>query len=366
MIRRIVVLGSPEGWVRQVAARIAALPRVECVYGAPIPEEGRGSPNGSGADMPYFTLPFDPDDARSVRELIGAAFAVVNLYRVYPGADRFIVPAACASLGVHYVDVCDAREYVSTFVRLDKEAAARGALLVTRANAVSALAAMLADMLALEFDRVTELHVAITPGLDVADGAAHEQESLERLFRLARARYGGRWRAQRWWHGAETVPFPARMGLHRGYGCDLPCLEELLKRYDARTATARLAFPPGLLSAFLASLAFPLRAGLLHRPSSVQRLLYLAAGFAPRSRLAAGIRVVLGGLRGRTRERYVASLVARNGSARAVGWSPVVALLRRWLARGVPEAGASSCVGLLELADLVPDLGGPDVVLVRE
>ena len=285
MSRRVIVFGPPDRFTGEVAAHIAALRGAECVYGAPTAETGepRARPD---APSPCRTVSFDPDDAASVRELIGPAFAAVNLYEAYPGADRFIVPASCAALGVHYVDVCDSREHVSTFARLEHAATTHDALLVTRANAVSVLTAMLADMLALEFDRVNELHVTLTPGMDGARATA-ANVSVERMLQLARVKHGGRWRRERWWDKADVVSFPAGMGQHRRYGCHLPCLEELLKRYEARTATAHIAFKPSLensVSSTTMSTKAPIPARASISPSVViQRSLYFILGSLPQA-----------------------------------------------------------------------------------
>ena len=104
----------------------------------------------------------------------------------------------------------------------------------------------------------------------------------------------------------------------------------------------------------------------MRHASSVRSLVNLAARVTDEPPPACGVRVEMHGTRGRKQDRYVASLVARNGSAHAVTSAPIVALIRHWLARGVREAGAMSCVGLLRLTDLAPELGGQDVVLVRE
>lgn len=361
--RRIVVLGGYGEFSHRVAAGVAALPEVECVLG--LPSAVRATWFASRIGVPFMVL--DPNDPSSLFRLLEGAFAVVNVHGPFATREHLTVAARCAALGVHYVDPADSREYLTEFMRLAREAREHNSLLVTGAGAAPAVTTALASWLAGEFDRVNEIHVFLTPGMDDHRELATTRAVLEQVANPMRVKEHGRWREQHWWQRPQTVRFPRPIGRRRGYLCDLPDSESLARRFGARTVTARAGFAPGFLNFTLAVLAFLRRRGWVRRFSPLTAWFVRTVASLSQAHVnAAGIRVAMRGSRRSTEEEHVVALIARDGAGPAISAAPILALVRQWLAQGVKQTGAMTCVDLLSFDDLKPELAGHHIVLVRE
>jgi saccharopine dehydrogenase-like NADP-dependent oxidoreductase len=252
---------------------------------------------------------------------------------------------------------------MNDFLRLAREARERQALLVTGAGAAPAVTAALAGLLAAEFDRVGEINIFLTPGMDDERELATVRAVLERA--APRARNGGREARAR--EKSLVVVLPPPVGRRRGYRCDLPDLELFTKHFGARTVTARAGLAPGLQSALLALYALLRRLGWIERLSPFAALLVRLATVLTRAdAVSAAICVSMRGTRRGTEQEHVACLIGRRRDGPAIAAAPIVTLVRQWLERGVHEVGAMASVGLFSLEDLKPELARHDVVLVRQ
>ncbi len=167
--RRVVVLAGYGEFSRRVARSIAALPQAEGVLG--LPPGTRATSFAQSIGVPFMVL--DPNDPSSLYRLLEGAFAVVNVQGPFATRQHLSIAARCAAHGVHYVDPADSRDYMNEFVRIARDAREHDALLVTGAAAAPAVTAALAGILASEFDRISEIHVFVTPGLDGDRLSAH-------------------------------------------------------------------------------------------------------------------------------------------------------------------------------------------------
>jgi hypothetical protein len=108
------------------------------------------------------------------------------------------------------------------------------------------------------------------------------------------------------------------------------------------------------------------RVGSEHLSPAMARLMRVAALTVGRRSNAAAIRVAMHGVRRGSEEQHVAYLIGRNGAGPAIAAAPILALLRKWIDKGVKESGAVTCASLLDFDDLKPGLANHDIVLVRE
>ena len=360
--RKVVVLGSYGEFTRRVTIDLAVMAHVECVLG--LPPSSRATNFAGGIGVPFMVI--DPNDSSSLQRLLEGAFAVVNLRGPFMTRDHVAVAARCATHGVHYIDPAESREYSTEFARLAREARDHKALLVTGAGAAPGVAAVLAGMLTKEFDRASEIRVFLTPGMGDQREIATTQSILEHAHKTPR----GKARLSRpkgvGSPKSEAVNFPWPVSRRRCWPCSLN-LDGVGNEFGVANITARAGFAPGLLSAVIAVMA------KLRRSGSVQGLSPFAAWFVRRTARsarthgrAAAIRVAVRGTRRNQEDEYVAHLVARGNAGPAIAAAPILALVRRWVEKGVEETGAMNCVGMLDFEDLRPELARHDIVLVRE
>jgi Saccharopine dehydrogenase NADP binding domain len=360
MGKRILVLGGYGTFGRRISRAIAAMPSAECVVGGRQPQKA-----APVAGENITTITVNVHDPASLRLALEGVFAVVNAVWPFQAGD-YAVAEACAVRGIHYVDLADARAHVEGITRLNRRAQQHDCLIVSGASSVPAVSAALVDMLAPEFDRINEIHTSISTGNQDPRAPAAVRAVLGYAGSPIRLKDKGRWRYGYGWSESEKVRFPRPVGKRRVYLCDVPDLDLFPTRYGAQTVTFRAGLELGLFNRGLVLL------GRMRRWGWVKNLPGWAPGLIAASKLWRGSGGVTGGMRvlvrGRKDDRdaeHTVFLMTRDVNGPAIPCSPAVALIRRWVERGVTTPGAVPCVGLLTWDDIRAEMVDFDITLVR-
>jgi len=360
MGKRILVLGGYGTFGRRISRAIAAIPSADCVIGGRHPQQAAPL---AGENITTITV--NVHDPASLRLALEGVFAVVNAVGPFQTSD-YTVAEACAVRGIHYVDLADARAHVEGITRLNRRAQQHNCLIVSGAGSVPAVSAALVDMLALEFDHISEIHTCLSPGNQNLRGPATMRAILSYTGGPIRLKDKGRWRYAYGWSEAEKVKFPAPVGKRRVYLCDVPDLDLFPTRYGAQTVSFRAGFEMNLFNYGLATL------GRMRRWGWLKDLSGWAPGLIAAGKFFRGSGGVAGGMRVRVRGRkndqdveHTVFLMARDANGAAIPCSPAVALIRQWVERGVSTPGAVPCVGLLSWDDIRAELVNYDITLVR-
>lgn len=317
-----------------------------------------------GPDLGVPVMAVDTRDPYSLQQALAGAFAVVNARGPFHACD-YTVAEKCADQGIHYIDLAEARDYVNGIARLAPRTQRSGALVVSGAGAAPALSAALVDLLAAEFDRISEIYTFLVPGRRDHRELATMRAVLRYAGREMRVKERGRWRWAYGWSRPETVELAAPAGRRRGYLCDLPDLDLFPRRYGAATVTARTGLV-GSYNLLLSALSLLRRHGVIDDlPRAAQWLIRLDRVLGGKTRSGAGMRVRVYGYRDGQALAHTVDLIARDDNAPAIPAAPVLALVKRWVRDGVPHCGAQPAVGLLTWEEIRSELLGYDIVMVR-
>ena len=360
MKRKIVVVGGYGVLGRQICSMLVKDPAIDCVVAGRDARRGQDFASAIGAGF----QPLDSQQSLALPMALQGAYAVVDASGPFQGRS-YAVPEACIALGVHYVDVADGREYVAGLSLLDAAARAQGSLLVTGAGAIPAAAGALIDSLKDRFDRIDEIHTAVSIGNRDVRGPASLRALLSYAGRPLSILERGGWRDVYGWSRPQTVRFPAPIGKRRVYLADGPDLDIFPKRYGAHTVTQRVGMQLRLFNHGLYVLARLKRHNRIADLSRHTRSLMQASKmFKAQGDASGGLRVaVRGEYHGQGVEHH-AFLVVRGAHGLAIPASPVVALIRKWVSQGVTAKGVVPCVGLVTLDELRRVLVGYDISLV--
>ncbi len=360
MRRKVLVIGGYGTFGWRISQAIAAIPGVDCVIGGRYPQKIR-----QYLDDNVSTVTVNINDSASLRRALEGVFAVVNTVGPFQERD-YGVAEACASTGIHYVDLADARAYVDGITRLHRRAQQNNCLVVSGASSVPTVSAALVDMLAPEFDRISEIHTCISPGNKNPRGTATVRAILSYTGKSLRIKERGRWRYAYGWSEPEVVRFPPPVGRRRVYLCDVPDLDIFPSRYGAQTVSFRAGLELNLFNYGLVWL------GAMRRRGWIKNLPNWASGLAVTSNLfrgrggpAGGMRVLVRGSHDGEELTHTAYLIARDTNGPAIPCSPSVALIRKWVQQGISETGAMPCVGLLKWDEIRAELSRYDIRLVR-
>ena len=351
---RIVVVGGYGAFGSRATERLVRNDDLEVIVA------GRSAPKAEAAAaelrksaravVSHVALDAISPDVAALRVL--GPRVIVNASGPFQAQDYTLARAAIA-VGAHYVDLADARGFVTGIGALDADAKAAGVLVTSGASSVPALAAAIVDHHLPDFARLDAIEHGITPGNGYDPGEATTASILGGLGKPMPMKIDGAWTTQHGWLGLRRVHLDG-LGVRWMAHVDVPDIELFPQRYpDART----VRFTAGLeIAAFqfaLWVLAGAARGGLLTRPQRLAPLLMrLKRPLQFLGRDAGGMFVRLAGQGrdGRPLTRVV-HLVARKNQGPFVPTIAAVIVARK-LARGeLLERGAMPCLGLMTLAE---------------
>lgn len=290
------------------------------------------------------------------REALRATEPDLVIHTVGPFQSRdYAVAEACIAMGVHYIDLADARDFVVGIGALDDKARAAGVLVTSGASSVPALSSAVVDHLRGGLAEIEAIDIAITPGNRAPRGHATVASILSYVGHPLRWWRGGRWQEIAGWHDLHRRQLPT-LGRRWFSACDVPDLEVFPQHYKVRE---RVLFHAGLelplLHLGLWLLSWPVRWGWLRS---------LAPAVGPIVWFADRVRSL-----GTDRGGMAVDVAGRLADGRAVirRWRLIAdaadgpqvptfaaVALARGLARGaVTQRGARPCVGLLSLDDIL-------------
>jgi saccharopine dehydrogenase-like NADP-dependent oxidoreductase len=274
------------------------------------------------------------------------------------GLARAAIGARC-----HYIDLADARAFVTGFSQLDAAAQAAGVLAVSGASSVPGVSSAVVAHYRGDFERLDALDIAISPGNAFDPGVATVASVLGGVGQPMRMLLDGEWRTVHGWQGLRRQSLGEIGRRWLGY-VDVPDLD-LFPAREPGLKTARFqaglevpAFHLGLWAA-----SWLVRAGI-------------ARSLAPMAPRMLAIKRALGGL-GSDRGGMVVEMrgEGKNGRLKVLRWQLTaksghgpyvpalasVALAKRLASGTETRCGAIACHGIVSLTDILDVATGLDI-----
>ncbi len=361
---RVLIVGGYGAFGAHAAERLAREPSIEIVIAGRSADRARSHAEALGtraqAHVGHAALDATSTSAEALRSL--APNVVINASGPFQQQD-YALARACIAAGCHYVDLADARAFVTGIGALDGAAKAAGVRVVSGASSVPGLSSAAVRRMARDLHRLDEVHIGISPGNSFDPGIATAASIIGQAGKPMGVRQGGRRMTVYGWQGLHRHRFP-EIGNRWMSDVDVPDLD-LFPLHYPELATVRFSagLEVGLFHLGLWGASWLARAGI------VGSLAPLAAPMlAAKRRLsmlgsdAGGMFVrVVGVDREGTERTRVWNLVARGGEGPYVPAMASVILAKRLVAGDGPPAGASPCFGLFQLEDFEAEVGDLDI-----
>jgi hypothetical protein len=287
---------------------------------------------------------------------------VINASGPYQWQDYRLARASIAA-GAHYIDLADARQFVTGIGVLEAEAKAADVLVVSGASTLPALSSAVIDAYAPRFSVLEAVQIIIAPGNSFEPGLATIRSVLGSLGRPFAGADGKARPARYGWQNLrrQTV---AGLGSRWLGACETPDLDLLPRRYRGlNRVEVFAALEVGAFHLGLWALSWCVRAGLWRRPE-LFALPLLRTKHALRwlgSDLG-GMAVTLDGKDGAgAPQRLVWYLIARRGHGPYIPALAAVILAKGLMAGTLNERGAKPCLGLFTLADFLREAADLDI-----
>jgi saccharopine dehydrogenase-like NADP-dependent oxidoreductase len=191
-VRRVLLLGGYGAFGGRIAERLAREPDIEVIIAGRSLERASefAARLQSSARARITPLRLDgtqvaADDLAALRPLL-----VINASGPYQLQD-YGLARACIAEGAHYLDLADARGFVTGIGALDAQAREAGVLVVCGASTVPAISAAVIDEHAPRFAALEAATIVIAPGNSFDPGLATTQSILGTLGRPIAASGGG-------------------------------------------------------------------------------------------------------------------------------------------------------------------------------
>lgn len=290
---------------------------------------------------------------------------VINTVGPYQAQNYRVAEAAIAA-GVHYVDLADARAFVTGIRALDAAAKRAGVLVVSGASTVPALAASVIDDLLPRFKSIDALTYGISPGNSFDPGAATVQSIIAAVGQPFTTLVDGRMQTVHGWQSLTRHRFADKaLGTRILGACDVPDLDLFPARYPT-LRTQRFvagvevkAFHLGLYAlSWLVRFGLVRNAGRLGRPlmRAKQQLGFLGSDRGAMFVELAGTDAITGAPLTITWE-----LAAYQSHGPYVPATPAVILTKRLTAGALATHGAMPCLGLMTRADFFAEIADLDI-----
>ena len=363
---RVLVLGGYGVFGSRAAERLAREPGLEIVIAGRSNESARSaaehlSPRAK-ARVTHARIDAWALTAQHLRDL--GVGIVLNTAGPFQHQDYRIARAAIEA-AAHYIDLADARAFVTGIGVLDNAAREAGVLVVSGASSVPALAAAVIDDLARHFQTIETLTYGISPGNSFDPGAATVASILGGAGKPFTTLIDGKMTVVHGWQPLLRHRFEdPRLGTRWFGACDVPDLDLFPARYPT-LETQR--FVAGVeVRAFhlgLWALSWFVRTGLVRHPEwcaapllAVKRRL----GFLGSDRGAMFVILQGKGPNGQALEHRW-ELIANEGHGPFIPATPAVILAKRLVAGTLGTRGAMPCVGLFQLDGFTEEVADLDI-----
>ena len=361
---RILIIGGYGAFGYRVAERLARETDLDIVLAGRREAAARTAvarlrPSAS-APLSAAAIDVETITAADIGRL--APVVVVNASGPFQHQD-YRLAEACIAAGVHYVDLADARAFVTGIGRLDAVARSAGLSVISGASTVPALSSAVGAHLAGDFDRLDSIAIAISPGNSFDPGEATTASILSYVGKPFTTRIDGRAAVVHGWQGLARGAFPM-LGARWLGDVNVPDLDLLVQRYPGvASVRVRAGVEVAPFHLGLWALSWLVRIGAVRDTARLARPL-----LAVKRRLSflgsdrGGMTVTLAGdgRDGRQLQRRW-HLAACSGHGPYV---PAIAsvILARALARGDPPfIGARPCVQLFPLGAFEAELADLDI-----
>lgn len=362
MVMRVLIIGGYGNFGSTIAAALAGETNLQLIIGGRSLEKAQTfcaqlkAANPPEAIALDISAPLAPVLARCRPTL------VIHTTGPFQTQD-YRVAEACIAQGCHYVDLADARAFVSGITTLDAAAQAANVLVVSGASSVPCLTAALLDYYRPRFARLDSAHYGISAAQQTNRGLATTSAILSYVGKPFLTRENGHDRQVYGWQDLHAVRYP-ELGRRWFGNCDIPDLTLFPARYpELQTIRFSAGHEMPFLHFGLWLLSWAVRLRLLATLSPhAGWLLKLALCFDGFGTSRSGFHMVLKGI-GKNNQLLEEQffIVARSGHGPMIPCMPAILLAKGLAAGQIAARGARPCLDLIDWPTYRNALRGLDI-----
>ncbi len=272
------------------------------------------------------------------------------------------VAGSCINARVHYIDLADARNFVSGIGALNDTAKKNKVLAVSGASSVPCLTSALVDYYLPQFKTLESLDYGITTAQKTNRGLATTAAILGYVGRPFKTLIGGQEKDVYGWQSLHTRKY-GTLGRFLG-NCDVPDLELFPVRYPT---LKNIRFYAGLEIPFihmgLWALSGLVRIGLIRNLAALAPFLLKSSFYFDWAGSdVSGFHMQLSGKDENGKDKTITfELTARSGHGPYIPCMPAILLAKKLASGEITMTGATPCIGLITRDEYLSALKDLDI-----
>lgn len=358
MNKRVLIIGGYGNFGQFVARMLAREVDMQVIIAGRSLDKAKLLATQLSAINPPETVALDITQplAEALKEI--APDIVIHTSGPYQ-SQGYDVARACIAQACHYIDLADARSFVSNIKTLDEQAKAQNVLICSGASSVPTLTSAIIDDFITQFDCLESVEYGIATAQRTNRGIATTAAILSYAGKPFRTLINGE---ERDVYGWLDLNFRSFWGLNtRPLGnCDIPDLELFPSRYPT---LKNIRFQAGLelkvLHLILVAMSWLVRISIIPSLQPLAPyLLNISRGFDVFGKDDSGFFMEMSGRENDgSAKKVLFEIVARESDGLYIPCIPAV-LMAKKLARGeVIAIGAVPCMGFVGLDEYLSALG---------
>jgi Saccharopine dehydrogenase NADP binding domain len=290
---------------------------------------------------------------------------VINASGPFQTAD-FTTAINCILLGINYIDLADAREYVSDFSILEEQAIKRNCIAITGASTLPCLSSAVLNHYKDEFKTIESLVYGITLGQKAERGLATFKSTLSYVGRRLQD-FCGAPKKVYGWQDLYRQEYPL-LGKRWMANCDVPDLDLLPAYFPIKSIRFSAGIENSVAHLGLSFLSWLIRLKFpIKLESHAEALLKFSHYFDSFGTDAGGMHMLMSGTDYKGNHKSIKwFMVAKNGDGPYIPTIPAILLAKRILQEEIVETGAISCMQLISLESYLAELKKFDIHIFSE
>ena len=234
---RILIVGGYGAFGAHAAERLARMPGLDIVVAGRSPHAAAAVcerlSRSAAAGLSHAQLDATSAAPKDIRKV--GARVLINASGPFQ-EQGYALARACIGAGCHYIDLADARSFVTGIGALDAAAKAAGVVVISGASSVPGLSSAVVRDHENAFAELREIEIGISPGNSFDPGLATTASILAQVGKAYKLRRGGRQTTAFGWQGLRRHRFPD-IGARLMCDVDVPDVALLPQHYPGlRTA----------------------------------------------------------------------------------------------------------------------------------
>lgn len=280
---------------------------------------------------------------------------VINTVGPFQTTD-YSIAKICIQHHVHYIDLADARDFVTGIICLDSLAKKNNVLVVSGASTVPGLSSAVLSHYKNDFATIDSLIYGISPGQKAPRGLATTESILTYLGKPLKP-WGNHHQTYFGWQDIYRQKYP-ELGKRWMANCDIPDLDLFTEKYGLKNIRFSAGMENSILHLGMWAMSYLVRIGLpLNLPKHAKFLLSLSHIFDSFGSTNGGMHMLMKGTDKEGKPIEIKwFIIAKENDGPQIPCVPAIILSKKIIRGQLRINGALPCVEMITLDEYIQEL----------